>query len=244
LIIRTIRLKKQKADLEMLQEKMHRNREQEVIRNKTHIKNLNEAIDGNELEKKQIAELLQDNVTDLLSTAKRHLYAVKSELKEKAPEEVIAIEKIISEASDKVKDLSHKLISSVLLKFGLATATEDLCEKYSNSQLVFNSDSYYIKRYEQSFEINIYNIIEELMSNTLKHSKANIASIDLDAVNGTIEISVTDNGQGFDIDESLKQDGKGLNRIRNRVKMMHGSFELKSYADTGTQVEMVIPIPD
>jgi hypothetical protein len=56
-------------------------------------------------------------------------------------------------------------ISSVLLKFGLAFAVHDLCEKYSNSEIQFISDDNGIKRYNQEFEIKIYNIIEELINN-------------------------------------------------------------------------------
>ncbi|MDC9723467.1 MAG: ATP-binding protein [Urechidicola sp.] len=244
LFVRTNRLKKQKLDLELLQKKMKQDRELEVIQNETQIKILNATLDGKEAERRQIAEILHDNVSTLLSSANMHLYAVKSELKSEAPEEVAKIEMIIGEASDKIRDLSHKLISSVLLKFGLATATEDLCEKYSNSQLVFNSESKGIKRYDQSFEIKIHNINEELINNILKHSNANMATIELFDVNNTLKIQITDNGDGFDVDEVIHKDGLGLSQIKARIKMMRGSFEIKSYQDTGTQVNMEIPIPD
>jgi len=244
LFVRTSRLKKQKADLEILQEKMQKDRELEGIQSEAQIKILNATLDGKEAERRHIAEILHDNVSTLLSSANMHLYAVKKELKSNSPEEVDKIELIITEASEKIRDLSHKLISSVLLKFGLATAIEDLCEKYSNSQLVFNSESRNIKRYDQSFEIKIYNINEELSNNILKHSNANMASIDLSEVNNNLIIQINDNGDGFDVDEVIHKDGLGLSQIRARIKMMRGSFEIKSYKNTGTQVNMEIPIPD
>lgn len=244
LFVRTNRLKKQKADLESLQKKMKQDRELEVIQNEAQIKILNATLDGKEAERRHIAEILHDNVSTLLSSANMHLYAVKKELKSGTPEEVAKIELIIGEASDKIRDLSHKLISSVLLKFGLATSTEDLCEKYSNSQLVFNCDSKGIRRYDQSFEIKIHNINEELVNNILKHSNANMATIDMAEKNKKLEIQITDNGDGFDVDEVLYKDGLGLSQIKARIKMMNGSFEIKSYPNTGTQVNMVIPIPD
>lgn len=244
LFIRTNRLKKQKTDLELLQEKMKKDRELEGIQSEAQIKILNAALDGKEAERRHIAEMLHDNVSTLLSSANMHLYAVKKELKTGTPEEVSKIEVIISEASEKIRDLSHKLISSVLLKFGLATATEDLCEKYSNSQLVFNSDSKGIRRYDQSFEIKIYNINEELINNILKHSNANMATIDMSEVDKTLKIQITDNGDGFDVEEAIHKGGLGLSQIKARIKMMKGSFEIKSYYDTGTQVNMEVPIPD
>lgn len=244
LFIRTNKLKKQKADLELLQEKMKQDRALEILQNEAQIKILNATLEGKEAERRHIAEILHDNVSTLLSSANMHLYAVKRELKSEAPDEVAKIEMIINEASEKIRDLSHKLISSVLLKFGLATATEDLCEKYSNSQLVFNCDSKDIKRYDQSFEIKIYNINEELINNILKHSHANMATIDMSEVDGNLVIQITDNGVGFDVEEALHKDGLGLSQIKARIKMMRGSFEIKSYKDTGTQVNMEIPIPD
>ncbi|MFK5878390.1 MAG: ATP-binding protein [Flavobacteriaceae bacterium] len=244
LFVRTNRLKKQKAGLELLQEKMKQDRALEIIQNEAQIKILNATLDGKEAERRHIAEILHDNVSTLLSSANMHLYAVKAELKSEAPEEVAKIEMIIGEASDKIRDLSHKLISSVLLKFGLATATEDLCEKYSNSQIVFNSESKDIKRYDQSFEIKIYNINEELVNNILKHSNASMATIEIFEINKELKIQIIDNGDGFDVDEVLYKDGLGLSQIKARIKMMRGSFEIKSYPDTGTQVNMLIPIPD
>ncbi len=244
LFVRANRFKKQKANLELLQEKMKKDRELEIIQNEAQIKILNATLDGKEAERRHIAEILHDNVSTLLSSANMHLYAVKTELKSDAPDEVSKIEMIISEASGKIRDLSHKLISSVLLKFGLATATEDLCEKYSNSQLVFNCDSKGIRRYNQSFEIKIHNINEELINNILKHSNANMASIDLAEVNNKLKIQIIDNGVGFDVDRVVYKDGLGLSQIKARIKMMRGSFEIKSYHNTGTQVNMEIPIPD
>ncbi len=237
-------LKREKLDLVFKQAKIEQVRKLEKIQSDAQIKILNATIDGKEAERRHIAEILHDNVSTLLSSANMHLYAAKTALKKNTPEEVTKIESIINEASDKIRDLSHKLISSVLLKFGLASAVEDLCEKYSNSKLVFNSDSRNIKRYDQSFEIKIHNIIEELVNNILKHSNASMATIDLIQVGKNLQIQVNDNGDGFDVEEVVHQDGLGLSQIQARIKMMKGNFEIKSYKDTGTQVSIDVPVSE
>jgi len=163
-------------------------------------------------------------------------------LGEKSPPEVLKIESIINEASDKVRDLSHKLISSVLLRFGLKTSVEDLCEKYSNSRLTFNFKPENINRYEESFEIKTHNIIEELMNNIMKHSNAYNSSITMQEKEDVLYIRIFDDGDGFDIRDVNKTDGLGLSQINARVKVMKGKFDIKSYENTGTQIYIEIPV--
>jgi len=140
----------------------------EAILNETQVKILNATIDAKEQERKIIAAILHDSVSTLLSSANLHLQASKDQLKGKSPLEIQKAQNIVSEASVKIRDLSHDLISSVLLKFGLAFAVHDLCQKYSNSKLFFHSQDNNINRYNQDFEIKIHSIIEELINNVFK----------------------------------------------------------------------------
>ena len=167
-------------------------------------------------------------------------------MKGKTPEEIIKTQAIISEAADKIRDLSHKLVSSVLLKFGLSYSMEDLCEKYSNSQLTFETQSKNIIRYNQDFEIKIHSIIEEFVNNIIKHSNADKATILLEQKEGKLQVRVFDDGEGFDLEQMRKNDkgGLGLVQIEARIKMMEGIFDIKSSKDTGTRIYMNIPIPE
>jgi signal transduction histidine kinase len=133
----------------------------------------------------------------LLSAANLHLQASKSKIEGEAPMELTKTQDIIDEASVKIRNLSHKLISSVLLKFGLSFAIQDFCEKYSNSDLNINASIKNVKRYEQNFEIKINNIVEEFVNNILKHSKATEAIISVLEFKKQLYISIQDNGIGF-----------------------------------------------
>ena len=204
---------------------------------------INATIDAKEKERKTIAEILHDSVSALLSSANLHLQASKSILNSKAPVEITKAQEIVIEASVKIRDLSHELISSVLLKFGLAFAVHDICEKYSNSKLEFNSDDNGIKRYNQEFEIKIYNIIEELINNILKHSKAKNASITLLERNGDkLLIQIIDDGKGFDVNKERKKDGLGLSHIEARIKIMNGVFNINSKKGEGTSIFISVPV--
>ena len=224
------------------QEKIENEQRLDKIQNDIQINILNATLDAKETERKYIAGILHDSVSSLLSSANMHLYVVKAKLKKDSPEELNKAEIIISEAADKVRNLSHKLISSVLLKFGLKVAVEDLCEKYSNSLLKFISDSNNINRYDQSFEIKVYSIIEELVNNILKHSNADNASISIETANLNLEIKVEDNGDGFIVDEIFKKDGLGLSQIAARIKNMEGVFTINSAKEKGTQIYISVPL--
>ena len=215
----------------------------EQVQNEAQTKIINATIDAKENERKKIAEILHDSVSALLSSANLHIQASKSHLKKDIPEEINKAQEIIGEASVKIRDLSHELISSVLLKFGLAFAVHDICQKYSNSELELVSDDNGIKRYDQQFEIKIYNIIEELINNIIKHSKAKHASINLIERNGNkLIIQIIDDGVGFDVKKGRAKDGLGLSHIEARIKVMQGVFNINSKKGEGTSIFISVPI--
>ncbi len=215
----------------------------EQVHNNLQTRIINATIDAKEKERKSIAEILHDSVSALLSSANLHLQASKAQLKSNIPEEITKAQEIVNEASVKIRDLSHELISSVLLKFGLAFAVHDLCEKYSNSEIQFISDDNGIKRYNQQFEIKIYNIIEELTNNIMKHSGAKNASINLIERNGDkLLIQIIDDGKGFELKKARKKDGLGLSHIEARIKVMQGVFNINTKKGEGTSIFISVPI--
>ena len=246
LLFNTYRLRRKNLALKHKQDKLLQERKIEQVQNESQIKILNATLDGKEEERRYISEVLHNSVSALLSSANLHLQAAKIDLKEKVPEEIMKTQDIIIEASDKIRDLSHKLVSSVLMRFGLSYAMDDLCEKYSNSQLVFDTTSTNIQRYNQDFELKIHSIIEEFVNNIIKHSNAGKAKILLEQNEGKLQVRIFDNGKGFDVEKMYENDreGLGLPLIEARVKMMEGILDIKSTSKTGTRIYMNIPIPE
>lgn len=198
-------------------------------------------LDGRLEERKKIAEVLHDNVSALLSAANLHLQASKKQLGENAPIEIDKSQSIISDASNQIRNLSHKLMSSILLKFGLIAAVQDLCDKTSNSTLNISFNSKNITRFNQNFEIKIFNIINELVNNILKHSKAQNGMVKLEQLNGNLQVVVFDDGIGFNIDEVRRKDGVGLSQVEARIHVLGGLINIKS-SETGTRIFISVPI--
>jgi len=234
-------LKQKNLELQIDKEQLVQKAELERVEKLSQTKVLNATIDGRESERKLIAEILHDSVSSLLSSANLHLQASRNVYKD-VPDEIDKSQRIIEEASEKIRNLSHELISSVLLKFGLSYSIFDLCEKYSNSQIEIVSDINHVRRYDQSFEIKMNNIIEELVNNILKHSKASEAIITLEERNEQLFLEITDNGEGFKFDELIQKDGLGLNQIKARVQMMKGTIEIDSIPTQGTTINIIVPI--
>ncbi|WP_439130419.1 tetratricopeptide repeat-containing sensor histidine kinase [Polaribacter sp.] len=243
-IISLNKLKQKNLGLKLSQTELLRNQEIEKIKAESQAIILNATIDGKESERKQIAETLHDSVSALLSSANMHLQATKKQFNGDTPIEIKKTQQIIQEASHKVRDLSHNLVSSVLLKFGLNFAVRDLAEKFSNSDLTIDTEINAIRRYSQNFEIKVHNIILEFVNNIIKHSKANNALIQLKEVNKILFITISDDGVGFDKTKIHTKDGLGLNQIDARIQMMKGKFHIKSSKNNGTTISVEIPVSE
>ncbi|MDB4236675.1 ATP-binding protein [Flavobacteriaceae bacterium] len=241
-LLNQYKLRQKTLSLQLSKQELLQQQKLEKIRTESQIRILNATLDGKETERKQIAETLHDSVSALLSSANLHLQACKKIFKGPIPLEVDKSQDIIHEASQKIRDLSHTLVSSILLKFGLAYAIKDMAEKYSNSQLEILYETQNIQRYDQDFEIKLHNIIQELINNTLKHSKATTASILLVEKDEKLLLSIKDNGKGFDKLQVPKKDGLGINQIDARIHMMKGKFNIKSENNKGTLVTIELPV--
>ncbi|KAF2333828.1 sensor histidine kinase [Flavobacterium daemonense] len=205
---------------------------------------INSGIDSQEIERKKIASFLHDNVNSLLSSAGLHLNTFTSQNKIQS-DEIKKTKAILTEVHDLLRDISHDLVPSLLVRFGLIYALEDLCERNTNSVLDFQFSSSIStdKRYSEKFEMKIYFIVSELFNNIIKHSKAKSAKISLKENDNTFIIKINDDGIGFNAKKSSETEGFGLNRIRARVKKFKGSFEINSKINKGTTIKIRIPLP-
>jgi two-component system NarL family sensor kinase len=227
--IQNIRLK-EKNKLQFIQSKIQDN----II---------NATIDGQELERKKIAAFLHDNVSSMLSSAGMHLHVYSSNLNNQT-EEIIKTKKILNDTHKQIRNLSHELMPSLLVRFGLLFALEDLCEKTSNSKIKIDFDSTIDikKRYPEDLEMKLYFIIAELINNIIKHSNAEQATINLEETKSHLKINVIDNGNGFVDNQFELLEGFGINQIRARIKNLKGDFNLSSTINKGTTISLVIPI--
>ena len=90
--------------------------------------------------------------------------------------------------------------------------------------------------------LTIYRIIQELINNAVKHSKATEVFVQYLEEGERINITVEDNGVGFDKESISKKTGMGLNNLKTRVTYLNGDIDIISSQEEGTTVHIVIDL--
>ena len=203
-------------------------------------------ISGQEKERKRLAGDLHDSVGATLAATKlqfNHLRDHKDNLK--------GLSKIfqktsdlIDQASNEVRTMAHLKNSGVIAKKGLLPAIEKLANNASatNKLQVEVQDFGLNNRLENSIEITVFRIIQELVTNVIKHAKASEASISITRHKTSLNIIVEDNGCGFDGLNIQKEEGMGLSSIERRVEHLEGIMEVDSNIGHGTSILIDIPL--
>jgi len=240
-LYKLFRLHKKNHALQIRQRQLlHQSKISELM-SASQAKVLSATLDTRVEERKKIAAVLHDQLSALLSAANLHLYALGKHLKKSPPVEIEKTKNVLSEAAGIVRNLSHQLVSPVLTKFGLGTAVKDLCEKSSNSSLALRAESTNLTRFDSSFENKLFNIINELVNNMIKHSKATEGLVKMEQLNGELRIVVHDNGSGFKATDIIGKYGLGLSHVEARIKVLNGLIKF-SDVDQGTRIFISVPI--
>ncbi|HKC34967.1 MAG TPA: ATP-binding protein, partial [Chitinophagaceae bacterium] len=92
---------------------------------------------------------------------------------------------------------------------------------------------------DEDLKLNIYRIVQEQVSNILKYAYASQATISINENNGTIYVSIIDNGKGFD--PAIKRKGIGISNIINRIESYNGEVVIESSPGMGCKLEIRIP---
>ena len=88
----------------------------------------------------------------------------------------------------------------------------------------------------------MFRMIQELLNNAIKHSKASTIDIAIENKNNAVSISVSDNGVGFNMQEvQLSKNGLGLKNLEARVSIMNGTFSIQSLPGKGTHFHIDLP---
>lgn len=151
----------------------------------------------------------------------------------------------VDEALEEVRNISKDLYPNQLEKYGLIAAVDALAEKVKESSNIFVSHDLEAisKNISPDQLINYYRIIQECISNTMKHADAAALRISAEKVNGIIELTIQDNGKGFDKLTMAKkaQRSFGLLNLEERAKYLKGRFELVTSPGNGTKYIFSLP---
>jgi len=198
-------------------------------------------IEGQEKERQRIANDLHDDLGGMMATVKLHFNA----LRDKPSEELYTkTDTLLDEAYQKVRSIAHAKNSGVIAKDGLLKSIKEMAQKVSsaNNLQIEVLDHGLENRLENSLELTIFRIIQELITNVIKHAEATEVRVHLTQHEDSLNIMVEDNGKGFNTKQITKQKGMGLSSIDKRVDHLNGKLDIESEPQKGTNIIIDIPI--
>ncbi len=196
---------------------------------------------GEEQERSRLAKDLHDGLGGMLSGIKYSFNTMKGNLI-MTPENNQAFERSMDMLDSSIKEMrrvAHNMMPEALVKFGLDTALKDFCHDISTSgalQVSYQSIGVENTTIDQTTAITIYRIVQELLNNTMKHSGARTALVQLSKAENQVSVTVEDDGKGFDTAILTSSRGIGWSSIQNRVDFLKGKLDVHSQPDKGTSV--------
>ncbi len=145
---------------------------------------------------------------------------------------------------EEVRSISKGLYPIVLEKLGLTDSIEQLLlEVDEETDLFVSVEIDDINTYFNETEsLNFYRFIQESVNNVLKHSQAKTLIVNILKQNDSINVLIKDNGRGFEVNEMITQNSLGLKTMEERIRMLKGSFTIKSKKTQGTAILVQIPV--
>lgn len=202
-----------------------------------------------ESQRRQIAADLHNNVSQALALSINQLRKLRKSAVMADAKTIDEICQPIENAMQSVRDLTFDLASLTLYKIGLEAAiseflNEQLRDRYGIACKF--SDDNEDKPLDDNIRILLFHAVRELLINVIKHAKADNVEVATQRKNDNIQISVSDDGVGFDtqeVESSIQRSGGfGLFNIRERIDYIGGSFEIYSQPGSGSRFILTAPI--
>jgi len=201
---------------------------------------IDEILNAQEKERSKIAADLHDNLGSKVATLKLYLDSFND--KDGFDTFYEKLKNIVNNTYDDIRKIGSNKNFGALINKGLIPSTQAIASQISDSKkiniIVINVDVE--KRIENTIEIQIFRIIQELLTNIIKHSKATEAIIQFSEHENVLNIIVEDNGLGFQIEGP--RSGVGLSNIEKRVNKINGEFVIDSTLNHGTTIILNIPL--
>jgi signal transduction histidine kinase len=191
-------------------------------------------MESQEDERTRIARELHDSVGQKLTLIKK-----KSQKLDQ-----FEITTLTNNALDEVRTISKGLYPTLLKELGLTDSIRQLVDEYDKqTDLFFTMDLEDVDDYfTDNTTLNFYRLIQECLTNIVKHAKAKAVTVSIKKEEKTIITCISDNGKGFDVGTGKKKNSLGLKTIFERIRIMNGKLSIDSKMTVGTTFIFTIPI--
>ncbi len=201
-------------------------------------------IEAEENERARVAKDLHDGLGQLLSAAKLSLTAVTLPPDDMQGQLLNNSIIVLDQATQEVRSISHNLMPVALMELGLKEALEDMILKINESKLLnikFLIEGIHA-RLPAPIEVAVYRIIQEVINNMIKHSRADQIEVNVLGKGNTLHLSISDNGVGFEKEMITKSKGLGWKSVFSRIAMLKGNIEVDTQPGKGTIINIQFAI--
>jgi PAS domain S-box-containing protein len=201
-------------------------------------------VNAQEKERAEIGKELHDNVNQILSTAKLYLELAKTEEEERL-DLITRSTDNISNAINEIRSISRSLVPPSVGDLGLIDSIQDLVENTRATkklQVSFFHEGEIDELLDEKRKLMLFRIVQEQVNNVLRHSQATHLVIDLHLLENMIDLTIKDDGQGFDMEKVKLKKGVGLSNIISRAELFNGKVAIKTAPGKGCTLNINVPI--
>ncbi|WP_460571306.1 sensor histidine kinase [Flaviaesturariibacter terrae] len=218
---------------------LHRRLQLQDDKNQEHIRNA--VLTTQEVERMEISQELHDNVGQILHTAR--LYLENALTGGGSGTSFLNLgHGLVVKAIDEVKELSQTLLHSTHEEKQLTAALEDLLANVTDLGKIQVTKSFELPPealIESKVKTTVLRILQEQLTNVIRHSEARHLNISLHFKDGKLQLTVHDDGKGFDPAHVVP--GFGLRSMKSRVAMVDGTLDIDSRPGDGCSIRVSIP---
>jgi PAS domain S-box-containing protein len=196
-------------------------------------------IKAQEKERNYLGQELHDNINQILASAKMYL-DVGGTKNDEIKEIIRYPMELINSSISEIRLLSSNLVTP-LKNIDLEDLVLKLLSKLEQSAMIKTEFAYSVsdESLSDDLKLNIYRILQEQLNNIAKHAEAKKVSVSVKAGNNIIDVVVTDDGKGFDVNKKRK--GIGISNMINRIKSFNGDVEIISVPGKGCRIGIKAP---
>lgn len=207
------------------------------------ISTLTALLEGQEQERGRLARDLHDGLGGLLSGTKLQLSYLDPQKSQNIQEGISKSINQIDDAVEELRRVAHNLMPDLLMKYGLEVAIQEFASRMSNTTLNIHTEFIkYSNSISEEKQLLIYRIIQELVNNVIKHAEASEIIIQISEEENVLNLTVEDDGKGFDRSALDMRKIAGFHNIESRVQFLKGTMNVISELNIGTSIELQIPI--
>jgi signal transduction histidine kinase len=204
---------------------------------------LRRAVEGQELERRRLARELHDETGQALTSILLGLRALEeAKNREGTKAAVRALRELVVATLQDVRRLAVELRPTALDDFGLTAALERLADNFSEQSGIAIELEAGLghERLPSDIETVLYRLVQEALTNVVKHAHAQHVSIVVRRKEGVVTAVIEDDGRGFE--DGKGEGGLGLVGMRERVALVNGRFRIESAANAGTTLLVEVPV--